>query len=77
MRPPIKKLLLNSHESDSVLEELRLVRVEITELRNELRKKNAKEKTFSEWINEKECMELTGLSRGTLLTMVQEGKITK
>ena len=77
MITPIQKIHLNSSDTELILEELRLVKQEISALVESNRVDKKRDKLFAEWIHESEVMELTGLSRNTLYNLWKTGRVAK
>jgi hypothetical protein len=77
MEFPSQKLLLNSSEAACIVEELRLVRMELSALTESTKHEKKREKLLGEWMPEHEIIELTGLSRNTLYNLWKAGKISK
>jgi len=77
MSIPFQKIQLYSAETLVLLEELRLIRLEIEELKSAVHSDKRSEKLFGEWIHEKELMKLTNHSRNTLYNLWKQGLVTK
>lgn len=60
-----------------LIEHIRLLEMKIDLLIQVINVQNKRERTFGEWLEEKEIISLTGLSRNTLLKLRQEGRITR
>jgi DNA-binding transcriptional regulator PaaX len=63
------------HHTD-IIDQLRLVEAKLAALTSTIDDHYKKKLMFGDWINEKETISMTGLSRATLLKLRQEGKIT-
>jgi len=67
---PNNELILNN---DSTLDSLQAAVIYLKELVEQLITSQHK---IEDWVNEKEAMKITGLSRGTLLKLRKDGRIT-
>lgn len=77
MSIPFQKIPLYSAETSVLLEELRLIRLEIEAIKSSINTDKRREKLFGEWIHEKELMTLTSYSRNTLYNLWKQGLVTK
>lgn len=74
---PSQNLFINSHEAESILSELRIVRSDLLTVLQIVRNDKRQQKIFGEWWPEKDVIAITGLSRNTLRNMVVQGRITR
>lgn len=64
-------------EAADLIDLIRLLEKKIDLLSDELIIQKKRDKLFGEWVEEKEIISLTGLTRNTLLRLRQEGRITR
>jgi hypothetical protein len=64
-------------EPDALIQYLKTLEEKIDLLTEAVKVQKKKDRLLSEWIEEKEVIAMTGLSRNTLLKLRNEGRITR
>ena len=77
MDSPSQNMLLNSAEFNLLMEEMRLIKMQLTKLTDSIRKEKLKERLHGDWIAEEEVLRECKISRGKLFTLYKEGKVAK